>query len=79
MCNIYGLTKGQSATRGWFRAPHDRTGNLPLFPAIFPDQLAPIIRRGPDGSATSSWRVGHAWPCGSSVDGRQGFAYNRRM
>ena len=32
-----------------FSAKHDRTGNLPLFPAIFPDQLAPIIRRGPDG------------------------------
>ena len=35
--------------RDWFRAPHDRTGNLPLFPAIFPDQLAPIVRNGPNG------------------------------
>ena len=49
MCNLYSLTKGQAAIRDWFRAQHDRTGNLPLFPAIFPDQLAPIIRRGPDG------------------------------
>jgi putative SOS response-associated peptidase YedK len=49
MCNLYSLTKGQAAVRDWFRVPHDRTGNLPLFPAIFPDQMAPIIRRGPDG------------------------------
>src|SRR5579871_6407805 len=49
MCNLYSLTKGQAAIRDWFRAPHDRTGNLPLFPAIFPDQMAPIIRVGADG------------------------------
>ena len=49
MCNLYSLTKGQAAIRDWFRAPHDRTGNLPLFPAIFPDQLAPIVRVGADG------------------------------
>jgi hypothetical protein len=30
MCNRYSLTKGQAATRDWFRARHDRTGNLPL-------------------------------------------------
>jgi putative SOS response-associated peptidase YedK len=44
MCNLYSLTKGQAAIREWFSAQHDRTGNLPLFPAIFPDQLAPIVR-----------------------------------
>jgi hypothetical protein len=43
----YSLTKGQAAIRDWFRARHDRTGNLPLFPGIFPDQMAPS--RGPDG------------------------------
>jgi hypothetical protein len=31
MCNLYSLTKGQAAIRDWFRAKHDRTGNLPLF------------------------------------------------
>ena len=49
MCNLYSLTKGQAAIRNWFRAANDRTGNLPLFPAIFPDQMAPIVRNGPDG------------------------------
>jgi hypothetical protein len=45
MCNLYSLTKGQAAIRDWFRAPHDRAGNLPLFPAIFPDQMAPMHPR----------------------------------
>jgi len=27
----------------------DRTGNLPPLPAIFPDTMAPIVRRAPDG------------------------------
>ena len=49
MCNLYSLTKGQAAIRDWFRATHDRTGNLPLFPGIFPDQMAPIVRNGADG------------------------------
>src|ERR1700723_1213356 len=49
MCNLYSLTKGQAAIRAWFRAGRDRTGNLPLFPGIFPDQMAPIVRNGVDG------------------------------
>jgi hypothetical protein len=49
MCNLYSLTKGQAAIRDWFRARHDRTGNLPLFSGIFPDQMAPIVRASADG------------------------------
>jgi putative SOS response-associated peptidase YedK len=49
MGNLYSLTKGQAAIRDWFRAGHDRTGNLPLLPGIFPDQMAPIVRVSPDG------------------------------
>src|SRR5580700_1626072 len=49
MCNLYSLTKGQAAIRDWFRARRDRTGNLPLFPSIFPDQLARIVRNSADG------------------------------
>jgi putative SOS response-associated peptidase YedK len=49
LCNLYSLTKGQAAIRDWFRARHDRTGNLPLFPGIFPDQTAPIVRNDIDG------------------------------
>jgi putative SOS response-associated peptidase YedK len=50
MCNLYSLTKGQAAIRDCFRTKHDRTGNLPLFPGIFPDQFAPIVRNGADGA-----------------------------
>jgi len=49
MCNLYSVTKGQAAIRDLFRATNDRAGNLPLLPAIFPDQLAPIVRVGADG------------------------------
>jgi hypothetical protein len=45
MCNLYSLTKGQAAIRDLFRAPSDRTGNMPLFP----DYMASIVRRGADG------------------------------
>ena len=50
MCNLYSETKGQAAIRGLFRVEHDRTGNLPSFPAIFPDQMAPIVRNAEDGN-----------------------------
>jgi putative SOS response-associated peptidase YedK len=49
MCNLYSETKGQAAIRGLFRTTLDRTGNLPAFPGIFPDQMAPIVRTSIDG------------------------------
>jgi len=48
MCNLYSLTKGQAAIREWFRVKYDRTGNQPLFPGIFPNQFAPIVRNSAD-------------------------------
>jgi putative SOS response-associated peptidase YedK len=50
MCNLYSETKGQAAIRGLFRVVTDRTGNKPSFPAIFPDQMAPIVRNAEDGT-----------------------------
>jgi putative SOS response-associated peptidase YedK len=44
MCNLYSLTKGQQAIIELTRAMHDRTGNLPPMPGIFPDYPAPIVR-----------------------------------
>jgi putative SOS response-associated peptidase YedK len=58
MCNLYSETKGQAAIRGLFRTSHDSTGNLPGFPGIFPDQMAPIVRNGADGErelVTACW------------------------
>jgi putative SOS response-associated peptidase YedK len=49
MCNLYSLTKGQSAIRDLFAVKHDRVGNLAPLPAIFPDQSAPIVRMGGEG------------------------------
>jgi putative SOS response-associated peptidase YedK len=50
MCNLYSLTKGQAAIRDWFRARHDHSGNLPLFPSLFPDRMALIVRNGTNGA-----------------------------
>ena len=58
MCNLYSVTKGQSAIRDLFDVKHDRAGNLPPMPAVFPDQLAPIVRVGADGErelVTARW------------------------
>ena len=49
MCNLYSVTKGQSAIRDLFDAMDDRSGNLPSMPAIFPDYSAPIVRNTSDG------------------------------
>jgi putative SOS response-associated peptidase YedK len=49
MCNLYSLTKGQQAIRELTGAMRDATGNLPLFPGVFPDYSAPIVRNAPDG------------------------------
>jgi putative SOS response-associated peptidase YedK len=48
MCNLYSVTNGQSAIRDLFAVWHDRAGNLPPMPAIFPDQMAPIVRAAAD-------------------------------
>src|SRR5712672_1852969 len=49
MCNLYSITKGQTAIVELSRAMRDETGNLPPIPGIFPDQMAPIVRNAPDG------------------------------
>jgi putative SOS response-associated peptidase YedK len=50
MCNLYSMTRSQAAIRELIRAMHDRTGNLPPLPGIYPDYLAPIVRNGADGA-----------------------------
>jgi putative SOS response-associated peptidase YedK len=44
MCNLYSITKNQAAIRDLFKVARDTTGNLPPLPAIFPDQVAPVVR-----------------------------------
>jgi putative SOS response-associated peptidase YedK len=57
MCNLYSVTKGQAAIRALFRVAHDRTGNLPPMPGVFPDYAAPIVRLGAEGRelVTARW------------------------
>jgi hypothetical protein len=45
MFNLYSEARGQAAIRVLFHVSHDRTGNRPLLPAIFPDQFAPIAQQ----------------------------------
>ncbi|MBB6228795.1 putative SOS response-associated peptidase YedK [Polymorphobacter multimanifer] len=43
------MTSGQQAIRALADAMRDTSGNLPMLPAIFPDNAAPIVRTGTDG------------------------------
>lgn len=43
------MTKSREAAVAYTRAMRDRTGNQPPLPAIFPDQLAPVVRTAKDG------------------------------
>jgi putative SOS response-associated peptidase YedK len=43
------MTKSREAVVAFARAMRDRTSNQPPLPAIFPDQLAPVVRTGEDG------------------------------
>lgn len=44
MCNLYSVMTNQDAIRQFVLQLEDRTGNLPQFPAVFPDKTAPIVR-----------------------------------
>ena len=69
MCNLYSMTTSREAVREFARAIRDRTGNQPPLPAIFPDQLAPVVRIDSDGSrAVEMMRWG--FPPPPNVGGR---------
>jgi putative SOS response-associated peptidase YedK len=44
------MTKSRKAVTAFTRALRDRTANEPPLPAIFPDQLAPVVRTAKDGA-----------------------------
>jgi putative SOS response-associated peptidase YedK len=50
MCNLYAYRTPQAETRLLLDVLTDRTGNQPPLPAIFPDQIAPVVRAGRDGA-----------------------------
>ena len=62
MCNLYSITKGQQAIRQFTGAMHDRTGNMPPLPGIYPDYAAPIVRNTADGRELMMARWGMPSP-----------------
>jgi len=44
MCNLYSVYTTQEALRRAFAVDRDSSGNLPLLPSVFPDQLSPVVR-----------------------------------
>jgi hypothetical protein len=44
MCNLYSIVRPRDEMARAFRVLIDRTANQPPLPAVFPDQLAPIVR-----------------------------------
>ena len=49
MCNHYSIIRSQEAMRRLFAITRDLMGNLPPIPGVFPDTMAPIVRRAEDG------------------------------
>lgn len=62
MCNLYSMTRAQDAMRQLFPAAEDRLGNLAPLPMIYPDQKAPILRNGSEGTELVMARWGLPTP-----------------
>jgi hypothetical protein len=42
MCNLYSLNKNKESVAKMFGVGHNRTVDIPLFPGIFPNYVAPV-------------------------------------
>lgn len=62
MCNLYSMTRSQAAIIAVTRTMHDRTGNLPPLPGIFPDYAAPVVRNTSEGRELAMARWGMPSP-----------------
>jgi putative SOS response-associated peptidase YedK len=49
VCNLYSLNKNKEAVAKMFGVGHNRTVDIPLFPGIFPNYVAPVVRQAADG------------------------------
>ena len=68
MCNLYSMTEGQKAIVELAKALKDSTGNLPMFPGIFPDYPAPIVRNTASGRELVMARWGMPSPAFALTD-----------
>jgi putative SOS response-associated peptidase YedK len=58
MCNLYAFQRIREEVRHLFRIADNRAGDAPFLPAIFPGQVAPVVRLAADGErelVTMSW------------------------
>jgi putative SOS response-associated peptidase YedK len=62
MCNLYSLVTPQALIRERMGVEHDRTGNLPPLPGIFPDQMAPVVRQQDGARELAMMRWGFPSP-----------------
>ncbi|MEL7178505.1 MAG: SOS response-associated peptidase family protein [Pseudomonadota bacterium] len=62
MCNLYSMTKAQTAIRELFDGIKDETGNLPALPEIYPDKQAAVIANMPEGLKLTMMRWGMPSP-----------------
>jgi putative SOS response-associated peptidase YedK len=62
MCNLYSVTKPQQAIRDVARAMVDTSGNLPALPAVFPDQMAPVVMTRPTDGERELLRMRWGFP-----------------
>ncbi|MFC4171368.1 SOS response-associated peptidase [Microvirga sp. GCM10011540] len=62
MCNLYSSYTTQQALRETFQIAEDRAGNIPPLPAIFPDQMAPVVRNSDAGRELIQMRWGFPPP-----------------
>jgi putative SOS response-associated peptidase YedK len=49
VCNLYSLNKNKESVAKMFGVGHNRTVDVPLFPGIFPNYVAPVVRQAADG------------------------------
>lgn len=49
MCNLYNLTTSQQAILQWTRTLRDLAGNLEASFDVYPNNMAPVVRKGVDG------------------------------
>src|SRR5271166_3540414 len=58
MCNLYSVTKGQSAIRDLFAVKHDRAGNVPPLPRSSLTKWLRLCESAKMANASSSWPAG---------------------
>jgi putative SOS response-associated peptidase YedK len=62
MCNLYSQKRSQAEIRDLAKAMVDTSGNLPSLPAVFPDQMAPVVMTRPDDGQQELLMVRWAFP-----------------